>query len=252
MTYLILALLAITLVTALEVRWPGRAEAPQRLINVTIWVATLALAIALMPTVSLGVTWVAHRFGIPSLGVGKWPLWFGLPLFFLAMDFGEYAYHRAQHAIPWLWKMHALHHSDPCMNGTTAQRHWWGDQFLKAVTIWPAVTLLLGPSVAITGVWSVVSVYHIFVHANLKVNYGRFSVLLNNPAYHRIHHSRSAEHYDTNFAALFPIYDLILGSYRRPDAFVETGLERTTENVAEAVLWPLRFAKSRKAAAPTL
>jgi sterol desaturase/sphingolipid hydroxylase (fatty acid hydroxylase superfamily) len=197
------------------------------------------------------VNWVAHRFGIPSLGVGQWPLWLGLPLFFLAMDFGEYAYHRAQHAIPWLWKMHALHHSDPCMNATTAQRHWWGDQFLKAMTIWPAVTLLLGPSVGITAVWSMVSVYHIFVHANLKVNYGRFSVLLNNPAYHRIHHSRSAEHYDTNFAALFPIYDVIFGSYRRPEAFVETGLERTTENMAEGVLWPLRLRAKAPAAGPT-
>ncbi len=157
------------------------------------------------------------------------------------MDFGEFAFHRAQHAIPWLWKMHALHHSDPCMSATTAQRHWWGDQLLKAVTIWPAVALLLGPSVEITAAWGAVSVYHIFVHANLKVNYGRFSVVLNNPAYHRIHHARSPEHYDTNFAALFPVYDLIFGSYRRPRTFEETGLERTAENVAEAVLWPLRL-----------
>ncbi|HWE48071.1 MAG TPA: sterol desaturase family protein [Caulobacteraceae bacterium] len=201
---LLLTLTAAVLVTLLELRWPGRREKPQRLINLVVWAAGFALAILLLPTVSLGVTGLAHRFGVASLGVAAWPLWLGLPVFFLAMDFGEYAFHRAQHAIPWLWKMHSLHHSDPCMSATTTQRHWVGDQFLKAVTIWPAVILALGPSPVMTTAWVVVAIYHFFVHANLKVNYGRFSVLLNNPAYHRIHHARAPEHYDTNFASLFP------------------------------------------------
>ncbi len=82
MTYLILALFTLAAITALETRWPGRSETPQRLLNIVVWIAGLAVAVLLVPTVSLGVTQLAHRFGVPSLGVGLWPLWLGLPLFF--------------------------------------------------------------------------------------------------------------------------------------------------------------------------
>ncbi|HWE48070.1 MAG TPA: hypothetical protein VG407_18785 [Caulobacteraceae bacterium] len=34
---------------------------------------------------------------------------------------------------------------------------------------------------------------------------------------------------------------MIFRSYRLPKTFEETGLERTTENAVEGVLWPLRM-----------
>ena len=63
MNLLIVMLFAIALVTALEARWPGRNEAPQRLINAVAWIAAFALSVLLMPTVSFEVSSLAHRFG---------------------------------------------------------------------------------------------------------------------------------------------------------------------------------------------
>ena len=46
----------------------------------------------------------------------------------------------ASHRIPALWAMHSLHHSDPEMTALTTNRHFWGDQLIKALTIWSAMS----------------------------------------------------------------------------------------------------------------
>jgi sterol desaturase/sphingolipid hydroxylase (fatty acid hydroxylase superfamily) len=157
----------------------------------------------------------------------------------LAMDFGECMFHRAQHAVPFLWRMHSLHHSDPCMNATTTDRHWWGDSLIKALTIWPAVAILFRPSAATLATYAVLTTYHYFSHANLRVSFGRLSWLLNSPAYHRIHHSSDPAHHGANFAGLFPIFDVILGSYRPGAIFPPTGMDRRPETLVQALVWPL-------------
>src|SRR5258708_19915683 len=35
----------------------------------------------------------------------------------------RYAVHRCEHALPLLWRFHALHHSDPDLDVTTSLRH---------------------------------------------------------------------------------------------------------------------------------
>jgi sterol desaturase/sphingolipid hydroxylase (fatty acid hydroxylase superfamily) len=41
----------------------------------------------------------------------------------LLLDFLQYAVHRCQHAVLFLWRFHALHHSDPDVDMTTLVRH---------------------------------------------------------------------------------------------------------------------------------
>ncbi|MEO6041048.1 MAG: sterol desaturase family protein, partial [Croceibacterium sp.] len=84
------------------------------------------------------------------------------------------------------------------------------------------------------------SLWNYVSHAGIRLDFGRGSWLLNSPAYHRRHHSSDPEHYGSNFAALFPIFDVIAGSYRRPDGYPPTGLEMRPETLADLVLWPLR------------
>jgi sterol desaturase/sphingolipid hydroxylase (fatty acid hydroxylase superfamily) len=78
----------------------------------------------------------------------------------------------------------------------------------------------------------------------VKVGYGRLSWLLNSPQYHRLHHSAQPEHFDCNYAALLPIFDLISGAYRRPLAedYPATGLDSGEHpgSLVQAVTWPLR------------
>lgn len=229
-------LLVVTLLMAAERLWPARSEAPERWRNLQAWGLYLAAQLALLPAVTLATA----AQGLSLVDLGNWPILWAVLAYTLLQDFGEFTFHRAQHAIPWLWRMHSLHHSDPNMNVTTTVRHFWGDQLMKAVTIWPAAVLILKPTPAIVAAYSVISLFHFFCHSNLRVGFGRWSWLLNSPAYHRRHHSREPAHYDCNFAALFPVFDLVTGSYRRPDGYPATGLERRPAGIADLTFWPWR------------
>lgn len=173
------------------------------------------------------------------------PFLIALPLFLLVRDFTEFLYHYAQHRIPALWAMHSLHHSDPEMTALTTNRHFWGDQFIKALTIWPATTMIMSPTQSLIVAYAVISLYNYVIHANLKIDFGRLSWVLNCPAYHRRHHSRLPEHYDTNFAALFPIFDVIFGTYRRPDGWPPCGLDEQPGSLGDLLFWPVRKALGR-------
>lgn len=221
-----------------------RARHPAKtdwLLNLQAWGTRLLVALTVLPLFQLS--------GIPSLlDGGTLPFWLGFPLFVIVMDLGEYLFHRAQHRIPILWAMHSLHHSDPEMSALTTERHFWADQLVKSVTIWTAAALVISPTPAMAGWFAALSLWNFVSHSRLRLDLGRWSWLVNTPAYHRRHHSRLPEHLDSNFAALFPIFDVIAGSYHRPDGFPPTGLDRAPRNWREMATWPLHHRGDAKPA----
>lgn len=194
-------------------------------------------ALATLAVNAAGGGWIV----LPSHG---WGLIAGCLAYLVAMDLGEYVFHRAQHGVPALWAMHTLHHSDPDFGVTTTVRHFWLEPVIKTLTIWLAVGLTFKASPAIAGVYAAATYYNYWVHANVRIGYGPAAWLLNSPQYHRLHHSASPEHFDCNYAALLPIFDLISGAYRRParDEYPVTGLDtgEHPRSFVQAVVWPLR------------
>jgi len=238
MVLLAISALMVGLLTLIEWRWPARPEPAPRALNLGVWAIRLALQLTAVPFVGLAVAAGARAAGLPSLNIASWPLAYSVAAFVLIMDLAEYLYHRAQHAIPWLWRRHALHHSDPCVSATTTERHWWGDMVLKAALFGAPLGVLMQPSTADYAVYGALSLWNYVAHANLKLNFGRWSWVLNSPAYHRLHHARAAEHHGANYAALFPIFDVLAGSYRRPVGWLETGLDVEPRGLVEALAWP--------------
>ena len=213
--------------------------------------APLALAIqAVAMPAAAGLTTLAvgaTTGGLISLPSRGWGVLGGAALYIVVMDLGEYLFHRAQHAIPQLWALHSLHHSDASVNVSTTVRQHWLDYFLKSATIYLIIGLLFRTNVAVVSIYTAMSFYHYFVHTDVDVGFGRLSWALNAPAYHRLHHSRLPQHFETNYAALFPIFDLISGRYlqpcrgERPPTGLDTGAEPTT--LLDAILWPVRSAR---------
>src|SRR5215468_2456406 len=168
-----IAVVAICMV--LERRWPAAsANRGDRLQNMKVWIASLAGQFLLTPALGGFTTLAVNAVGgwlieLPSTG---WNLAAGVLAYLVAMDFGEYLFHRAQHATPALWEMHSLHHSDPELDATTAVRHFWFDPLLKTVTIWLAVGLLLKASPLIVAVYVGFSFYNFLTHANLHLGFG--------------------------------------------------------------------------------
>lgn len=198
------------------------------------------MQLGIIAVVLSGAT-VGGLIPLPSSG---WAVLPAIAVYLLAMDLGEYLFHRAQHRIPFLWAMHSLHHSDPEVGISTTVRHYWAEHLIKSVTIYLAVGMIFKVNAVIASSYLLASLYNYFLHMNVRVGFGRLSWAFNSPQYHRLHHSRLPHHRDCNFAGLFSLFDYLCGTYRKPQPgdFPPTGLESGERpgNVVEALAWPLR------------
>ena len=220
----------------LERLWPASSTQRGEWINngVALVLTTLSQSF-LVAAIAAWETHLINALGGGFIDLRGLPLIVGAAIYVVAMDGGEYLFHRAQHKIPWLWAMHSLHHSDRAVNVLTTQRHFWLEPALKALSIWLLVALIFKSNVHILVVYFIIAQYNFLFHSNIPLGFGRFSWLVNSPAYHRLHHSRRPEHYNSNFAAQLPIFDVLTGAYRRPERgqTPDTGLD-------EFVSHPLR------------
>ena len=165
-------------------------------------------------------------------------------LFLLAFDFFYYWWHRAQHELPALWAMHKLHHMDETLGVSTQMRCHWLEEIGRIPFIFVPMALLfnlplkVGLSVFLLTAWTG------FVHANLRLGLGPAGRVMAGPQFHRLHHSTLPQHFDRNYAAMFPIYDLIFGTYYHParNEYPPTGVADESEvtSVSHAFMLPFR------------
>ena len=163
----------------------------------------------------------------------------------LIFDFFYYWWHRSEHRFPQLWAIHKLHHMDPGINVSTNLRHHWLEDVgrIPMITIPMAMLFDLSPQAG-GAIGFAFSAWTFFIHANLKLSLGWLSWLVDGPQVHRIHHSKLPEHFDRNFAAFFPIWDVIFGTYYHPGRgeFPPTGVtgEPQVTTLREAAWLPFR------------
>jgi sterol desaturase/sphingolipid hydroxylase (fatty acid hydroxylase superfamily) len=232
-------LLLVAVLLGAERLWPARRERADTERNLMLWAFNYILAVIVISTLNEAVVRLADALRIPHFELAGLPFWLGALIYVLAADLAEYVLHRAQHHSPLLWRLHALHHSDPCMNASSARRHHWGSSLLSVIVTTPVTAVLLHPSTADVAVYATVSLWVIVCHSNLPLHLGPLNRVLNSPNFHRIHHSREAEHFDRNFANIFSIWDTLSGAWLDPDRPPpETGLKHSPENIGEALVWP--------------
>jgi sterol desaturase/sphingolipid hydroxylase (fatty acid hydroxylase superfamily) len=169
-----------------------------------------------------------HRLGL--LRLLPWPNAIELPLAILLFDLWMYLWHRANHTIPFLWRFHRMHHSDPQMDASTALRFHPGEIILSSIIrmmVLPLLGMTLGQIAIYEAILLPVILFH---HSNVRLprwfDYG-ILVLIVTPAMHRVHHSRWRPETDSNYGAISPWWDWLLGTFRlRADAHeIELGLE---------------------------
>jgi sterol desaturase/sphingolipid hydroxylase (fatty acid hydroxylase superfamily) len=172
--------------------------------------------------------------------------WFLLSviIMILATDFLTYLLHRAEHKLPVLWAMHSLHHSAEALSIITGARHFWLEDAINTIAFSVlGIVFKVPPEVAT----SVAFLYLLpcgLAHLNLRLSLGRFALVLNNPQYHRIHHSVEPQHRDKNFCQMLPLFDVIFGTAWKPgkDEFPMTGLvpRERANGILDGLIWPFR------------
>lgn len=144
--------------------------------------------------------------------VAALPLALQFVLVILAVDFTNYWVHRAFHAVPWLWRFHAVHHSAREMDWLAGSRQHLGDVLITRAAGFTAVFVLGFADIAIYGYILLISFHAVFIHANVRVDFGRLGWLLTSPRFHHWHHADDPDAIDKNFAVLLPLWDVLFGT----------------------------------------
>ena len=137
---------------------------------------------------------------------------------FLLLDLLHYAVHRLEHAVHLFWRFHALHHSDPDVDVTTAVRHHPVEYVMGSAVYWLAVLVLDIPAIAALGhglaVFATAAIQHGNVRLPERLEQWLQPVLITTDL-HRIHHSVAFDQANSNYGAVFSVWDRIFGTYTR-------------------------------------
>ena len=180
----------------------------------TAAVAMLVMRAALLPTVLALAAWAERH----ELGLARMVPVSGLPrgvLAFLLMDYATYVWHRANHAIPVLWRFHAVHHTDLDLDVSTAFRFHFGEMLLSIGARSLQILIIgVGPLVAI--VWEAVELAGTaFHHSNVRLPIGlerALNRILVTPRMHGIHHSVVERETNSNWSVIFSWWDHVHGT----------------------------------------
>jgi sterol desaturase/sphingolipid hydroxylase (fatty acid hydroxylase superfamily) len=187
---------------------------------VTKSVTRFGVALALLPAALL----IYGRFD-PDLilrGYGwaaRLPLWLQAILILLVGDFFGYWMHRWFHGAR-LWPWHAVHHSSVDLDWLSAVRvHPVNDLAMKIATALPLVAAGFSP-LAVAAILPFLTLYAILIHANVDWDFGPLRAVIASPRFHRWHHTDESAARDRNFAGLFPVFDILFGTYYMPKGAV--------------------------------
>ncbi|NCT66426.1 MAG: sterol desaturase family protein [Rhodanobacteraceae bacterium] len=156
-------------------------------------------------------------------GLAHWLPWFQqhpLALFltyYLIYDFVYYWMHRVQHAIPWWWALHSMHHSQRQMSCWTNDRGSYVDGFLQSMVL-ATVGLLIGVEPEQFALLMFVGeLVQNLSHTNVRFGFGRvLDKIFVDPKFHRLHHmivdpERPRLH-DCNYGQVFSLWDVLFGT----------------------------------------
>jgi sterol desaturase/sphingolipid hydroxylase (fatty acid hydroxylase superfamily) len=143
------------------------------------------------------------------------PLVAQMVIFLIGEDIILYWTHRLFHGRR-MWRYHAVHHSSEELEWISAARFHPINLLLGSVTADVAM-LLLGISPNVFVVLGPLTIAHsAFVHANLNWTLGPFKYVIATPVLHRWHHTAADRGGEKNFAATFPILDVLFGTFYMP------------------------------------
>ena len=180
-----------------------------------------AVVALVVPLSSMAGALLASANGWGLFNVWLAPWWIVIVVALVARTLAGYWIHRAMHAVPWLWRIHRVHHSDTHFDLTLSLRSHPFDALLRMM-VFAGVSLALG-----LPIWAVLLVEVALTAANFwehvdatlpPMMQRALGTVLVTPAAHRLHHSAWQPQTDSNFGAGLIVWDRLFGTYRSPQA----------------------------------
>jgi sterol desaturase/sphingolipid hydroxylase (fatty acid hydroxylase superfamily) len=216
-----------------EARFPARQLGPAPGFRWLGWACFVVMAaIGTFLPLSLPEHWAAD-YGL--LDLSSWGVGAGFVLGWLVYSFLGFVWHRASHALPFLWRgFHQLHHAPTRLDTASAAIFHPTEVVVYTLITWVVTVLLLGLSpeaAALLGFFA--AFVSFFQHANIRTPRW-LGYIVQRPEAHSLHHHRNGP--VGNYSD-FPLWDIVFGSFENPVSFAEqVGFERKRAGRVVAML----------------
>ncbi len=188
-------------------RWPGSA---------LLFAIGSALSRLVLPAGLVGLALLADDAGIGLFNLIDLPPLVTALGALILLDLAVWAQHVALHHVPFLWRLHRVHHADPHLDVMSALRFHPGE-FLVSLAWKGAIVVALGVPASVVLVFEILlNLFAMLTHANLALP-PRLDAAVRRvfvtPDMHRIHHSVMRAESNTNFGFCLSFWDRLAGLY---------------------------------------
>lgn len=218
--------------------------------------------------VAMAATPVARAFDafLSTLGVtlhANWlsalPLWLQFIVAFFLSDFLQWSVHNLLHRVPFLWRIHQVHHSIVDMDFMGSMRFHFGEVIVYKSLLYVPLALV-GFSGDVLFLLAIVGtlIGHMN-HANTSLRFGPFVYFFNTPQMHIWHHAHpnsdaTLPRVGVNFGINLSLWDWLFGTAylpsHDPSALGFEGIERFPEDPIRQAVAPLLPAVTLAEASP--
>ena len=148
--------------------------------------------------------------------------------------FGGWLVHITEHKVKFFWRFHIVHHADNSVDVTTGLRHHPVESVLRGIFFFMGIIACGAPVYAVMIYQTVLVIAAQITHANISLP-KRFdtvaSYLFVSPNMHKVHHHWKQPYTDSNYGAIFSIWDRLLGTFKKLDpSQIRYGLDRYYPN----------------------
>lgn len=198
--------------TGFPLRPTKRSKTKRFVINVGVSGLALAIGAYLVGPTALRLSTQSSEISFGLLHLVPLPFAAEFILGFFLLDLSFYYWHRANHAFPFLWRFHNVHHVDPDLDVSTSFRFHFGEVFFS-LGFRGLQVYLLGISVRTYLFYELAfQCATLFHHSNVRlpIKIERWlNQIIVTPRMHGIHHSTLKTETNSNYSVIFRWWDLI-------------------------------------------
>lgn len=225
-------LVVLSVMISAEAAWPRRARVQERASRWPINFAFMIIASIILrlaaPVLSVAAAVLAAERGWGLLNALDLPVWAEVALALVVLDLALYGQHRAMHAVPVLWRIHKVHHTDLDLDATSGVRFHPVEYVLSALYK-VVIVLFLGPMAAAVILFEIaLNGFAVFNHANLRLPRwvdAPLRLLFVTPDMHVVHHSITGDETNRNFGFCLTLWDRLFASYQGQPALGHGAIE---------------------------
>jgi sterol desaturase/sphingolipid hydroxylase (fatty acid hydroxylase superfamily) len=193
--------------TPLRARWRA---------NFAVWLLDNVMLRLVGPPLAVATAIIVAERGGGVLALLGTPWWLAFAGSLLVLDLGKYVEHRLFHGIPFLWRIHRMHHADPEYDFTVGLR-FHPLEALVSTSLTALIIVALGAPPAAVLLHQLLTItQNVVAHGNVRMPIVVDALLRRvvvTPDLHRVHHSAAMRESNSNLGNIFPWWDRLFGTY---------------------------------------